>query len=305
MRSRPSRRCRSSGKPKSGSAGPGRTRRRSPCVIVRASVSSFWRLWRCRPVHPAVRPARRRGKPLDAAATRSRPVADQGGRCGAGGGRGVGTKRWPGTATSSKSGDQTAYVPFRLTHTARPMASSLRCSTCARSTRRDGMRASEEHSFLRDWLARGGDVPQRMGRNGVCRAGRDAGRRPGDRLVAAVDCGAARKRSAVLALQQRAFEKQAAARRPRRRRRRRSAIRSGSRSRTTISSTRNRRARPRASYERAMTLPPGEYDIFVGRSWIGRARRRRARRSCKRTARRARLLERSPRGQQPDPRARR
>ena len=162
-----------------------------------------------------------------------------------------------------KSGDQTAYLPFRLTHTAADGFTSAVIYVRA-VTRRGGMRASEEHSFLRDWLARGNDVPPRMGETVYVG--------PGEMPVGGPAAGSTRRAIAapaealaVLALQQRAFDKQKAA-----------AAEAKKKTETKerdpfrfafedyyLADTKSRAAGARV-YERAMTLPPGEYDIFVG-----------------------------------------
>jgi hypothetical protein len=163
-----------------------------------------------------------------------------------------------------KSGDQTAYVPFRLTHTGAADAFASAVIYVRAVTRRGGMRASEEHSFLRDWLARGNDVPKRMGETVYVG--------PGEMPVGGPAAGSTRRSIAgpaealaVLALQQREFDKQKAA-----------AAEAAKKAETKerdpfrfafedyyLADTKSRTAGARI-YERAMTLPPGEYDIFVG-----------------------------------------
>src|SRR5216110_1255248 len=105
-----------------------------------------------------------------------------------------------------KSGDHTAYVPFRVTmdgaaDTSRPTAMYLRAVS-----RRDGVRASEERSFVRDWLLHGRAMP----RNGeTVLVG------PGELPVGGPGIGSSRRgvadaaqASAVLSLQEREYEKQ-------------------------------------------------------------------------------------------------
>jgi hypothetical protein len=164
-----------------------------------------------------------------------------------------------------KSGDQTAYVPFRLTYKGAAEGFTSAVIYVRAVTRRDGMRASEEHSFLRDWLVRGNDVPSRMGE--TIYVG------PGEMPVGGPAAGSGRRSIAapaealaVLALQQRAFDKQKAA-----------AAEAKKQAETKardpfrfafedyyLADTKSARDAGARVYERAMTLPPGEYDIFVG-----------------------------------------
>jgi len=163
-----------------------------------------------------------------------------------------------------KSGDQTAYVPFRLTHTRAADGFTSAVLYVRAVTRRDGMRASEEHSFLRDWLARGGDVPRRMGETVYVG--------PGELPVGGPAAGSSRRSIAapaealaILALQQREFDKQKAAAAEARKKaetRERDPFRFAFED-YYLADTKSRAAGARV-YERAMTLPPGEYDVFVG-----------------------------------------
>ncbi|PYR21963.1 MAG: hypothetical protein DMF94_06315 [Acidobacteria bacterium] len=164
-----------------------------------------------------------------------------------------------------KSGDHTAYVPFRVTmdgaaDTSRPTAMYLRAVS-----RRDGVRASEERSFVRDWLLHGRAMP----RNGeTVLVG------PGELPVGGPGIGSSRRgvadaaqASAVLSLQEREYEKQ-------------------KRADEEAKKKAETRARdpflfPFEDYyffdlksartiERALALPPGEYDVYA--ALIDRAR---------------------------------
>src|SRR5258705_1799792 len=53
-----------------------------------------------------------------------------------------------------KAGNETAYVPFRLTLGGADFKAPAMYVRAV--SRRDGMRAADEHSFLRDWLLHGG-----------------------------------------------------------------------------------------------------------------------------------------------------
>jgi hypothetical protein len=164
-----------------------------------------------------------------------------------------------------KSGDQTAYVPFRLTHTGAAAGVTSTVIYVRAVTRRDGMRASEEHSFLREWLARGGDVPQRMAETVYIG--------PGEMPVGGPATSSSRRAIsapaealAVLALQQRASEKQAAAAAAAKKKletKERDPFRFAFEDYHLVDATSTRAAGSRL-FERAMTLPPGEYDIFIG-----------------------------------------
>jgi hypothetical protein len=165
-----------------------------------------------------------------------------------------------------KSGDQTAYIPFRLTHHGAGDGVTSTIMYVRAVTRRDGMRASEEHSFLRDWLARGGvSPPPRMAE--TVSVG------PGEMPVGGPATGSSRRSIAapaealaVLALQQRAYDKQVAvdaAAKKKLETRERDPLRFAFEDYYLVDGTSARVAGARV-FERAMTLPPGEYDIFVG-----------------------------------------
>jgi len=164
-----------------------------------------------------------------------------------------------------KSGDQTAYVPYRLTHNGAADGFTSTVMYVRAVTRRDGMRAAEEHSFLREWLARGGDVPRRISETVYVG--------PGEMPVGGPATSSSRRAIsapaealAVLALQQRAFEKQKAADAAAKKKlemKERDPFRFAFEDYYLVDTKSARRADARV-YERAMTLPPGEYDIFVG-----------------------------------------
>jgi hypothetical protein len=166
-----------------------------------------------------------------------------------------------------KAGDRTAYVPFRVTHGTAGNGFTSTLMYVRAVTRRDGMRASEEHSFLRDWLARGGDMPKRMpetvyvgpGEMPVGGPATASGRRSIQAPAEAL---------AVLALQQRAFEKQKAAEAAAKQKeetKERDPFRFAFEDYYLV----DRKGREPRLFERAMTLPPGEYDIYV--ALVGRA----------------------------------
>jgi hypothetical protein len=156
-----------------------------------------------------------------------------------------------------KAGNETAYVPFRLTMGGAEMTSPAMYVRAV--SRRDGMRASEEHSFLRDWLLRGGDVVPRTPETVYV----GVGEMPVGGL--AVMSGrqataAAAAASGALLMQQRDYEKQKKADEEAKKKQ----------------ETRQRDPflfpfedyfffdqKAGATVERALALPPGEYDVFV------------------------------------------
>jgi hypothetical protein len=136
-------------------------------------------------------------------------------------------------------------------------------------SRRDGVRAADEHSNLREWLARGGDAPPRIETVFVG---------PGELPVGGPALGSSRRStqapaeaSAILSLQQREYERQKAAEEAAKKR--------------AEKPERDPYLFPFEDYhfldlksaagetrlvERALTLPPGEYDLYV--AVIDRAR---------------------------------
>jgi hypothetical protein len=163
-----------------------------------------------------------------------------------------------------KSGDRTAYVPFRLTLSGPDLKAPALYVRAV--SRRDGMRASDERSSLREWLLRGGDVMPRTPETvwvGI-------GEMPiGGPAIASSrqSTAAAAAASGTLLMQQRDYEKQKAA-----------AEAAKKRAETT---ERDPFLFPYEDYfffdlksvhsvERALALPPGEYDVYVG--LIDRAR---------------------------------
>jgi hypothetical protein len=170
-----------------------------------------------------------------------------------------------------KSGAQSAYVPFRVTHRGAGGGFTSAFMYLRAVTRRDGLRASEEHSFLRDYLARGGDMPVRLpetvyigpGEMPVGGPATSSGRRAIQAPAEAL---------AVLALQQRAFEKQKAADAEAKKReetKERDPFRFAFEDYYLVD---HKAAREPRVFERAMALPPGEYDVYV--ALLDRARAR-------------------------------
>ena len=170
-----------------------------------------------------------------------------------------------------KAGDQSAYVPFRVTHREAADGFTSSFMYVRAVTRREGVRASEEHSFLRDWLARGGDMPVKLpetvyigpGEMPVGGPATASGRRSIQAPAEAL---------AVLALQQRAFEKQKAAdaeAKKKEEKKERDPFRFAFEDYYLVD---HKAAREPRVFERAMMLPPGEYDVYV--ALLDRARAR-------------------------------
>ncbi len=170
-----------------------------------------------------------------------------------------------------KSGNQTAYVPFRLTLVKLSEGFKSAVMYVRAVSRRDGMRAKDERSIVRDWMLKGDTVAPRMAENVLVG--------PGEMPVGGPATGSSRRSiagpaeaSALLALQQREYERQQAA-----------ADAATKKAETKerdpflfpfedyyvvdLKSTRG--ADPRL-IERALSLPPGEYDVYV--ALIDRAR---------------------------------
>jgi len=163
-----------------------------------------------------------------------------------------------------KSGNQTAYVPFRL-RLLEPAAGLKSAIMYVRAvSRHDGMRAKDERSIVRDWMLKGDTVAPRVAETVFVG--------PGEMPVGGPAAGSSRQSiaapaeaSAVLALHQRELERQKAA-----------AGNASPKAETKernpfvfpfedyyvldMKSTRGADAR---SIERALSLPAGEYDVYV------------------------------------------
>ena len=169
-----------------------------------------------------------------------------------------------------KSADQTAYVPFRIHMKGVSDAFKSAAMYVRAVSRRDGTRASEERSYLRDWLVRGGGVPPRPAETVYLGAGEmPVGLAAGSSRPSISAPGGA---STALALQERQYEKERVA---------------------ASEAKKKREAKERdplvfpfeeyyfvdlkpgpagdlRAIERALALPPGEYDVFV--ALVDRAR---------------------------------
>ena len=162
-----------------------------------------------------------------------------------------------------KSGNYTGYVPFTLTTMTAGFKSAAMYVRAV--SRHDGMRSSSEHSFVRDWLLHGGGVMPRQAETVYV----GIGEMPIAGLAGASSrqaTAAAAAASASLAMQQRDYEKQ-----------KRAADEAKRREETRerdpllfpfeeyfffdLAAARGGEWR---NVERALALPPGEYDVYVG-----------------------------------------
>jgi hypothetical protein len=167
-----------------------------------------------------------------------------------------------------KAGDQTAYVPFRLSMAGAAEFKSPAMYVRAVS-RRDGRRAADEHTYLRDWLLHGGGgvMPRTPETVTV-----GIGEMPVGGLAISSSrqaTAAAAAASAALVMRERDYEKQ----------------RRADEEAKKKSETRQRDPllfpfeeyyffdqKAGASVERALALPPGEYDVFVAMIDRGRVK---------------------------------
>src|SRR5262245_8594198 len=163
-----------------------------------------------------------------------------------------------------KAPHTTAYVPFRVDFATVADAIKLGAVYVRAVSRHDGLRAKDERSTLREWLVQARDVGPRPQEAVVVPAGDMPVGGPAVRSRRD-DVAAAAASSAVLALQQRAAEKQKAANDAAKKR-----AETPERDPFVVpfeeyyffdSKSRGFQAK---AIERALVLPPGDYDIFVG-----------------------------------------
>ena len=157
-----------------------------------------------------------------------------------------------------KSPDNLAYVPFRVTLERAAELKSAAMYIRAVS-RHDGIRSAQERSFVRDWLLHGGDVMPRNGETVIIGPGEIPVGGPAV-TSSRPSTAAAAQASAALALREREYERQ-----------RREAEEAKKREE---SRTPDPFLFPFEEYyfvdaksgtiERALALPPGEYDLYVG-----------------------------------------
>ena len=158
-----------------------------------------------------------------------------------------------------RAGNQTAYLPFRLT-----LGDAFKQAVVyvRAVSRHDGMRAKDERSVARDWLLRGNSAPPRLQTVSVSTGELPVGG-PASRSSRETVAGA-NQALTVLALQQREIERQKAAAEE-------------AKKKKLETPQRNPFLFPFEDYyladvmrdgnrtllERALSLPPGEYDVYV------------------------------------------
>lgn len=168
-----------------------------------------------------------------------------------------------------KSTNQTAYVPFRVALGAEMGKSAVVYVRAV--SRRDGVRASDERSQVRDWLTHGNNAMAKMPETVYVG--------PGEMPVGGPAAGSSRRStaapaeaSAMLALQQRDAERQKAAA---------EAAKNKAEVKQRdpflfpfedyyVADVRPPRGTDPRTLDRALSLPPGEYDVYV--ATIDRAR---------------------------------
>ena len=162
-----------------------------------------------------------------------------------------------------KSANVTGYLPFTLTTTTAGFRSTAMYVRAV--SRHDGVRSSSERSFVRDWLLQGGDVMPRQSETVYV----GVGEMPLAGLAGASSkqaTAAAAVASAALAMQQKDYEKQKRATDEAKRKEE-----TGERDPLRfpfeeyfffeLAAARDGELR---GVERALALPPGEYDVYVG-----------------------------------------
>jgi hypothetical protein len=167
-----------------------------------------------------------------------------------------------------KSPDNLAYLPFRVTLT-RPMDVKSAAMYVRAVSRHDGIQSAQERSFVRDWLLHGSDVMPRNGETIVLGPGEIPVGGPAV-TSSRQSTAAAAQASAALALREREYDRQ-----------RREAEEAKKHEETR---TPDPFLFPFEEYyffdaksgavERALALPAGEYDLYVG--VIDRARLKRS-----------------------------
>jgi hypothetical protein len=170
-----------------------------------------------------------------------------------------------------KSGDQSAYVPFRLTVGGLPDGVKTAVMYLRAVSRRDGIRASDERSAVRETLLHGPNAAARFPETMYIG--------PGEMPVGGPAAGSSRRStaapaeaSAILALQQRAAERQKAAAEAARQKaeaKARDPFLFPFEDYYLIDLKTGRADTPRL-LERALSLPAGDYDVYV--ALIDRAR---------------------------------
>jgi hypothetical protein len=162
-----------------------------------------------------------------------------------------------------RSGNQTGYLPFRLTLDLleRPKSAVVYVRAV---TRHDGMRSRDERSTARDWLLRGNNLPQRIETVYVGTGELPVGGPASNSTRQSVS--SANQALTVLALQHRELERQRTAA-DAAKKKSEPAQRDPARlpfEDYYVADVTSARGVDRPVLERALALPPGEYDVYVG-----------------------------------------
>src|SRR4051812_39321921 len=162
-----------------------------------------------------------------------------------------------------RSGNYTGYVPFTLTVDATLKSTAMYVRAVSRH---DGVRSSSEHSFVRDWLLHQKDVSPRQGETVTV----DIGMVPTAGIAGAsgrTATAAAAGASAILSMQQKDIERQALAAAEAKRKmetRELDPLLFPFEEYFFFDLAGAHGAEPQHAVQRAMALPPGEYDVYVG-----------------------------------------
>jgi hypothetical protein len=164
-----------------------------------------------------------------------------------------------------RSGNQTAYVPFRVTLRTVPDGLKSLVMYVRAVTRHDGIRVADERSIARDWLQRGNAVPARTPEPVYVGQGELPVGGPAASSSRAAVSGAAQAFT-MLALQQRELEKAKAAAEAAKQK---AEIKQRDPFVFPFEDYYVADVKPSASrdgrlIERALALPPGEYDVYIG-----------------------------------------
>jgi hypothetical protein len=170
-----------------------------------------------------------------------------------------------------RSGNQTGYVPFRITleHAENGFKSAVVYVRAV--SRHDGIRAADERSIARDWLMRGSSAPPRIPETVYVGQGEMPVGGPAAGSSRQTVSGPAQAFT-VLALQQREAERQKAAQDAAKKKtetRQRDPFVFPFEDYYVADVTRTANAH---TLERALSLPPGEYDVYVAMIDRGRVK---------------------------------
>jgi len=162
-----------------------------------------------------------------------------------------------------KSGNYTGYVPFTVTVDAALKSTAMYVRAVSRH---DGVRSSSEHSFVRDWLLHQKDVMPRQAETMTVGIGEmpTAGLAGASGRTATAQAAGA---SAILSMQQKDLERQALAAAEAKRKqetRELDPLLFPFEEYFFFDLAGARGAEPQHAVARALALPPGEYDVYIG-----------------------------------------